>query len=236
MILRNCLSSCLLGSSLLLAGASHSAVITAAGSFDLFSLSVTGSGDIASVSPVSYFALGETPKMFEIADETDPVAVVLDETFSTGAATVVADAALIDPAAVTVETTAFDAGFAYGEAAYAFDYEVLDDGEVTISIDYSAFYDLDASTTADALVTLLIDDSLSGSLDMFTLLPGDPAFAFGTLSLSFPAFAGDIGSVYLTAIASVDSGLSPVPLPGALWLMVAGLAAFAGFRQAPSMA
>jgi hypothetical protein len=42
-------------------------------------------------------------------------------------------------------------------------------------------------------------NSLSGDFDEFALLPGDPDAAFGTLSVTFDALAGDAGIATLLA-------------------------------------
>jgi hypothetical protein len=204
-------------------GTAQAAVVTAAGSFDLSSFQISSTGGVTGISPVFYSAYAEGPLSNGSANDAVSVSVVVDDTFSTGAAIAVADAADIDPFSLTAQAVAFDGGSAFSIAGYEVAYEIIDDGEVEITVDYSALYDLDGSDTADTIVALTADDSLSGAFDEFSLLPGDPTFAFGTLTLAFSAFAGDAGSVFLSATAVADTGLSTVPTPGVLLLFGAGL-------------
>ena len=224
MCLRLASLSTLLGASLFVFGGSaQAAVVTAAGSFDLSSFAISSTGGVTGISPVFHSAYAEGPLTSDGADDVVPVSVIVDDVFSTGAAIAVADAADMDPLALTAEASAFDGGSAFSVVGYEVAYEIVDDGEVEITVDYSALYDLDGSDTADTIVALTADDSLSGAFDEFSLLPGDPTFAFGTLTLAFSAFAGDVGSVFLSVVAAADTGVSRVPTPGVLLLFGAGL-------------
>jgi len=215
---------------LLLGGSSQAAVITAAADFDLASLSISSTGGIASVTPLFYTASAESPRDLVIDNDVAPVTSIVNDSYSTGFASVVSDAAAITPDFVSVVAIAFDGGFATGSAGIEIAYEALGDGDVTVSVDYSAFYGLDGSPTADALVSLAVDDSLSGALDAFDLIAGDPDFAIGTLSIGFFAAAGDVGSIFLSAFAGADTGISSVPVPGVLLLIGTGWIGLSGLR------
>jgi hypothetical protein len=224
MCLEKKLSGALCGLALALSGSfSQAAVITAAADFDLSTLVISSTGGISSISALSYDAYAETPNLADDQADSAPVFSAIDDVYASGSASVFADAAAIDPDYLSVSATVFDDGYALGVAGYEVMYEVLDDGDITISVDYSAFYDLDGSSTASALVLLGLDDSLSGAADAIGLYPGDPMFAAGTLSVDFFALAGEVGSVYLFSAAGVEVGAVAVPVPGGLLLVSIGL-------------
>jgi hypothetical protein len=213
----------LVGSAMLLAGTTgvQSAAITAAAAFDLTSLTLTNASFLA---PAAYDASAEVPFARDSATGIAPVSASADSNFFNGSALAVADVADTDPLSVLVSADAFDAGDATANAAWDFGYEVISDGTVSIEVDYEAFYDLDGSTLADSLISLMLLDSLSGDFDEFALLPGDPDAAFGTLSVTFDALAGDAGIATLLAGAGVDTGvMAQVPGPATPVLLALGL-------------
>jgi hypothetical protein len=215
---------------LLLGGVSQAAVISAAAEFDLSSLDVSSTGGITLLGPASHTAFAESPvQTLDRAGDT-PVSSIVDDSYPTGSALVIADSADLDPNSVSASATAFDGGFGFGIAGIEIAYEAVDDGDVTVSIEYSAFFDLDGSSIADALVSLILDDDLSGELDSVTLLPGDPDFVSGALSIGFSVFAGEVGSLFLTAAASVDTGVAAVPSPGVPLLIAIGGIGMLGVR------
>lgn len=213
---------------LLLATSAQGAVITAAGAFDLNSLSTS---NVSSVTPVQYEVSAENSFFSSSLTATTPTSAVVDTDFKNGSASATADAGDLDTTALTVSADAFDVGNATAQLSYDFTYEVTADGPVSISVDYSALYDLDGSVIANALVSLMILDSFSGAFDEASLLPGDPSFAFGTLTVGYDGLAGDTGTITLLASAGADSGVEAVPAPGTLLMLALGLAGMSRARK-----
>jgi len=211
------------------ANAAQSAVITAAGAFDLNSLSTS---NISATAPVEYEVSAENPFFSSSLTSPVPVSAIADTAFDNGSVTATADAADLDSTALTASANAFDAGNALASLSFQFNYEAAADGPVSISIDYTGFYDLDGSSIADTLVTLMILES-SGGFDEVSLLPGDPAFAMGTLAAvsPFALAAGDSGTVTLLASVFADSGVEAVPAPGTLLMLALGLAGMVRARK-----
>jgi hypothetical protein len=220
----------ILGAALLVvANFSQAASITAAASFDLAGILTSNA---SSITPLEFEVSVETP--FNSRDETAalPVFASLENAFVDGSALAVVDAAATDSATLMVSADAFDTGFSVASLAYTFSFEVETDGAYEISVPYSAFYELDGSTIADTLVSLIINDSLGG-FDETSLLPGDPAFAFGTLTASGVGVAGEIGEMMLLASVGADTGVQAkaVPAPGTLVAVALGLAGLFGARR-----
>ncbi|NBC12022.1 MAG: hypothetical protein GVY09_01515 [Gammaproteobacteria bacterium] len=213
---------------LLLASSAQGAVITASGAFDLTSLRTA---NVSSITPLSYEASAENSLANSNLTGTTPVSALVDTDFKNGSASATADAADLSPSALTVSADAFDAGNALASLSYDFSYEITADGPVSIAIDYSALYDLDGSSIANTLISLMMLDSFSGGFDQAALLPGDPAFAFGTLSVDYSGAEGDTGVITLLASAAADSGVEAVPLPNTLVVLALGLAAMLGARK-----
>jgi len=212
----------------LLSSSLQAAVMTAAAAFDLSSIVVSNA---TAVAPFSYEASVETPFSQSSRLGSSPVSALVDSSFQNGSASATADLGELDASALTILSDAYDAGYASAAAAYNFTYEAVDIGAVSISIDYSAFYDLDNSSIANALISLIILDSLGGYDEVF-LMPGGDTVDVGTLtSTGLASAAGEVGTITLLASAGVDSGVEAIPVPTTLLMLALGLVAMRQARK-----
>lgn len=212
----------------LLSSSLHAGAITASASLDLNSILVSNA---TAVTPLNYEASVETPFSQSAGSGSSPIFVAAENLFRNGSASATADLGDVDSTALTISSDAFDAGYASAQASYSFSYEALSAGPVSISIDYAAFYDLDNSSMAEALVSLILLDSLGGYDEAF-LMPGGDTFAFDTLtSTGFASIAGEIGTITLLASVGADTGAEAIPVPNTLLMLALGLVAMRRARQ-----
>lgn len=213
---------------LLLSSSVQAAVITAAASFDLSSLE---GPNVTAITPIEYEASAENAFFNVNKIGSSPVSAVVDTDFRNGSASATADAGDLDPEMLLVSAEAFDAGAAAADLSHSFTYQAVSAGEVVISIDYTALYDLDGSSIGDSLISLIISDSLGG-YDQVSLFPGDPTPDFGTLTASgVAATDGEIGTITLLASVGVDSGVAAIPAPSTLLMVALGLVAMRRVRR-----
>ena len=128
-------------------------------------------------------------------------------------------------------------GYGYADAGYFGDFRATNSGTLTISMDYYLKINVHpegagASARAEAGVYLGIGDRLINDIlffDGYDTLEYDEETPWRTLSLTFDMDAGDVVSFQGYSVAEAEA--SPVPVPGAVWLLGTGLFGLAGLQK-----
>ena len=203
--------------------------------YDNFSIHYTGTGSVQN----DYFqAAAEMNGQILIVDSLD--AYLETPTGYAWGETIVNDPDMTDyqdiyADAYTDSPSAYEYG--YADAGYYGQYTAQTAGTLTISIDYSIFIDTQADmgqfSFAEAAVLLYIDGLESYDFEAFTAYDGmnysNETSGWATMFLSLDLDAEQ--TVDFAAIAITQAEASPVPVPGSVLILGAGLMATFGIRR-----
>lgn len=127
-------------------------------------------------------------------------------------------------------------GTSYGDAGFYGQYTADTAGTLTISFDYYLAYDVMADSGdyvyADAFAEIYIcglndsDDYFIEAINGMNFLSETPV---KNMSLSLDLVEGQI--VDFSVLTGAEAGLSPVPIPGAFWLLSSGFVGIASLRK-----
>lgn len=223
--------------------AANALSVSADAVIDSISVGTTGTASF-SFTGLDFFdasaAVNDVTPFFADDFYTDVVPGSAMASFSGGgsSASALAVAGMLPPssAAAASDVDVTEAGNALAVAISELGYEVDGVGDVTIDIDVTLLSEIMGDTAllafAEASATVAIFDSFSDLLDItddFAAIGGfaeDDFFsAMSTLTLMFSVDGFDEGILMLETYANVDTGVAPVPVPAAFWLLLSALTA-----------